>query len=519
MEDFPKYLELDRFWQHNFCYPLIFQEYLYAFAYDHSLHKSHFLENAGDKAYSFLIVKHLITRMYHQKFFLHSANESKENEIFGYKDKKNIYSQMILEGVAVIVEIPLYPLFKSSLEAKEKGIVNFLEAKDKGIVKSPNLRSIHAIFPFFEDKFFHLTYVVDILMPYPIHREILVQTLRYWVKDASSLHFLRYFLYEYRNCNTFLTRKKSSSFFSYSKGNRRFLFLVYNFYIWEHDSLFLFLRNQSSHFRSTSFAAFLERILFYGKLEYLVKVFPLTKDFGFILWLFKDPFLHYVRYQGKSILSSKGTSLLIHKWKNYLLYFWQCNFSVWSQPRRIYINRFSNHSLNFLGFLSSLRLHSYVIRSQMLEKTFLIQDTSKKFDTIVRFQPLVESLAKMRFCNGLGHPVSKSVWTDLADSQILDRFGRICRKISHFYSGSSRKRALYRVKYILQLSCARTLARKHKRPVRAFLQRLGSEFWEEFFTEDEELLSLIFPKNSGGLSRGPFWYLDILSINDLATDD
>nr|CBL95138.1 maturase K [Hypertelis cerviana] len=519
MEDFPKYLELDRSWQHKFCYPLLFQEYLYAFAYDHSFQKSRLLENAGDKDYSFLIVKHLITRMYHQNFFLLSANESKDNEIFGYKDKKNLYSQIILEGVAVIVEIPFYPLFKSSLAAKEKGIVNSLEAKDKGIVKSPNLRSIHAIFPFFEDKFFHLSYVVDILMPYPIHREILVQTLRYWVKEASSLHFLRYFLYEYRNCKTFLTPKKSSSFFSNSKGNQRVFFFVYNFYVWEHDSLFLLLRNQSSHLRSTSFGALLERILFYGKLEYLVKVFPLTTDFGFLFWLFKDPFLHYVRYQGKSILSSKGTSLLIHKWKNYLLSFWQCHFSVWSQPRRIYINRFSNHSLNFLGFLSSLRLHSSVIRSQMLEKTFLIQDTSKKCDTIVRVQPLVESLAKMRFCNGLGHPVSKSVWTDLSDSQILDRFGRICRKLSHYYSGSSRKRALYRVKYILRLSCARTLARKHKRPVRAFLQRLGSEFLEEFFTEEEELLSLIFPKNSGGLSRGPIWDLDILSIHDLATDD
>nr|CBL95186.1 maturase K [Psammotropha obovata] len=516
MEEFPRYLELNRCWQqHNFCYPLLFQEYIYAVAYDHGFKNSIFVENAVDKEYSFLMVKHLITRLYHQNLLIVSANESKENEIFGYKDKKNLYSQMILEGFSVIVEIPLSPWGISSLEAKDEGIVNFLEAKEKGIVNSRNLRSIHAIFPFFEDKFFHLTSAVDILIPYPIHLEILIQTLRYWVKDASSLHFLRYFLYECRNSNIFLSPKKSHSFGSNSKGNQRFFFFLHNFYVWEHDSLFLFLQTQSSHFRSISFGALLERILFYGKLDYLVKVFPLTKDFGLFLWLFKDPFPHYFRYRGKSLLSSKGTSFLIQKWKNYLLYLWQFHFYVWSQPRRIYINRFSKYSLNFMGFLSSMRLHSFVIRSQMLENYFLIDDTRKKVDTLVRVLALVESLEKMKICNSLGYPLSKSTWTDLSDSHILERFGRIYRKLSHYYSGSTRKRGLYRIKYIVRLSCTRTLARKHKRPVRAFLQRLGSGLLEDFFQEEEEkFLSLIFPKK-----RGPIWYLDIISINDLATDD
>nr|CBL95118.1 maturase K [Adenogramma glomerata]CBL95119.1 maturase K [Adenogramma glomerata]CBL95121.1 maturase K [Adenogramma glomerata]CBL95122.1 maturase K [Adenogramma mollugo] len=514
MEEFPRYRELNRYWQqHNFCYPLLFQEYIYAFAYDHGCKNSIFFQNAGEKEYSFLMVKHLITRLYNQNHLILSANESKENEIFGYKDTKNLYSQIIIEGFSVILEIPLSPLIISSLEAKDKGIVNCLEEKEN--FNSRNLRSIHAIFPFFEDKFFHLTYVVDILIPYPIHLEILVQTLRYWVKDASALHFLRYFLYECRNFNIFNSPKKSISFVYNSKGKQRLFFFLHNFYVWEHDSLFLFLQTQSSHFRSISFGALLERILFYGKLEYLVKVFPLTKDFGLILWLFKDPFTHYVRYRGKSLLSSKGTALLIQKWKNYLLYLWQCRFSVWSQPRRIYINRFSKYSLNFMGFLSSMRLHSFLIRSQMLENSFLIDDSRKKLDTLVRVLALVESLEKLKICNGLGHPLSQSMWTELSDSHILDQFGRIYRKLSQYYSGSSRKRSLYRIKYIIRLSCARTLARKHKRPVRVFLKRLGSELLEDFFQEEEEkFLSLIFPKK-----RGPIWYLDIISINHLAMND
>nr|CBV65460.1 maturase K [Mammillaria rhodantha] len=181
------------------------------------------------------------------------------------------------------------------------------------------------------------------------------------------------------------------------------------------------------------------------------------------------------------------------------------------------------HSLDFMGFFSSVRLNSSVIRSQMVANSFLIDNRIKKFDTIVRIIPLVGSLAKAKFCNVLGHPISKSVWTDLLDSDIIDRFGRICRNLSHYYGGSSRKKSLYRIKYILLLSCARTLARKHKSTVRAFLKRLGSAFLEEFFTtEEEKVLSLILPRDSsisGGLYRGPFWYLDIICIHDLANDE
>nr|YP_009556981.1 maturase K [Trigastrotheca stricta]QBC70697.1 maturase K [Trigastrotheca stricta]CBL95166.1 maturase K [Trigastrotheca pentaphylla]CBL95167.1 maturase K [Trigastrotheca pentaphylla] len=511
MEEFHRYIELDRSWKHNFCYPLIFQEYIYAFAYDHGLNKSSLLENPGNKKYSLLIVKRLITRMYQQNHFIFSANDSNKNEFFGYKHKKNLYSQMLSEGFAVIVEIPFSLL-----------LISFREGKEKEIVKSHNLRSIHSIFPFFEDKFLHLNYVLDILIPYPIHLEILVQTLRYWVKDTSSLHLLRFFLYEYRNCNSLITSKKSISIFSNSNRNQRLFLFLYNFHVCEHESIFAFLRNQSAHLRATSFGALLERSHFYGKLEYLVKGKTFTKDLGVILWFFKDPFLHYVRYQGKSILASKGTSLMMHKWKYYLINFWQCYFSVWSQPRRIYINRLSKHSLDFMGFLSSVRLNSSVVRSQMLENSFLIDNTIKKFDTIVRIFPLVGSLAKAKFCNVFGHPISKSVWTDLSDSDIIDRFGRICRNLSHYYSGSSRKKSLYRIKYILRLSCARTLARKHKSTVRAFLKRLGSEFLEEFFTEEEKVLSLILPRNSSiswGLYRGRIWYLDIICIHDLANDE
>nr|QWY88856.1 maturase K [Milicia regia] len=499
MAEFQGYLELDRSWKYDLLYPLIFREYIYVFAHDLGLNRSNLLENVGyDNKSSLLIVKRLISRMYQQNHFI--ISDSNQNQLFGYN--KNLYSQMISEGFAVIVEIPFSLRLVSSLKGTE-------------IVKYYNLRSIHSIFPFLEDKFSQLNYVSDVLIPYPIHLEILVQTLRYWVKDASSLHLLRFFLHDYYNWNTLIIPNKYISIFS--KSNPRLFLFIYNSHVCEYESILLFLRNQSSHLRLTSSGGFFERIYFYGKIKHTVEeVF--ANDSPTSLWFLEDLFMHYVRYQGKSILASKDTPLFMNKWKYYLVLLWQCHFYVWSQPGRMYINQLCKHSFSFLGYLSSMQINLSVVRSQMLENSFLMDNAMKKIDTLVPISLLIGSLAKMKFCNVLGHPVSKSTWADSSDFDIIDRFVCICRNLFHYYSGSSKKKSLYRIKYILRLSCVKTLARKHKSTVRTFLKKLGSNLLEEFFTEEEEVLSLIFPRTYSALRRsykGRIWYLDIFCINDL----
>nr|AAY21305.1 maturase K [Ranunculus spicatus] len=508
MEELKRYFKMDRSRERDFLYPFLFQEYIYALAHDFGLTKSIPYESmqilSYDNKYSSLIVKRLIIRMYQQKPLIILDNDSKKIKFIGHN--KNLYSQMISEGFAVIVEIPFALRLVSSYQGKE-------------IEKSINLGSIHSTFPFLEDKFVHLNHVLDILIPYPIHFELLVQNLRCWIQDASFLHLLRFFLYEYHNWNNLTTQKmKQNSLFF--KENRRFFLFLYNFHVYESESIFLFLRKKSYHLRSTSSIAFLDRTNFFGKIEHLKVVF--RNDFHTMLWLFKDPFVHYFRYQGKSIMSSKGTPLLMKKWKYYLVNLWECHFSFWSQPNRIHINQLSNHFINFLGYLSSVRPNLSVVRNQMLENAFIIDIAINKLNTLIPIIPLIGSLAKAKFCNLSGQPISKPAWTDSLDSDIIDRFGRICRNVSHYYSGSSKKKTLYRIKYILRLSCARTLARKHKSTVRSFLKRLGSEFLEEFLIEEEQVLSFILPKISSSsqrLSKERIWYFDIIRINDLMIFD
>nr|ALM01737.1 maturase K [Peperomia microphylla] len=516
MEKCKVYLETFISKQKRFLYPLLFQEYIYALGHDHDLnlngpipYESIEILGYGNKASS-LIVKRLIIRMHKPNHFLISCNKNdfQQNRLLGRKN--NFDSKMISEVFSILVEIP----FSFQL-------VSFLE-KEREIAKSHNLRSIHSLFPLFEDNIIYLYHISDILIPYPIHPEILVQTLRSWIQDVPSLHLLRTFLYEYCHLDSLFSKRKKNSFL-FQKKNERLSLFIYNSHVYEWEFIFLFLRKKSFHLRSISWEAFLERIHFYGKIEHLVVV-VFCNDFQKVLWLFKDYFIHYVRYQGKSLLISKGTDLLMKKWRYHFIYLWQCNFHLWSQPHRIHLNEFHNCSFQFLGYVSSVRRNLSVGKSQMLENSFLMGTSIKKFETIVPIISIIGSMSKEKFCNLLGHPISKSIWTDLSDSDIIERFGRICINLSHYYSGCSKKQILYRLKYILRFSCARTLARKHKSTVRTFLKRLGPGFLREFLAEEEEVLSFIlsrpYPTSyRSNKDKERIWYLDITHTNDLTNQE
>nr|WMI45729.1 maturase K [Hemerocallis lilioasphodelus]WMI49035.1 maturase K [Hemerocallis citrina]WMI50166.1 maturase K [Hemerocallis citrina] len=512
MEELQEYLEKGGYQQQHFLYPLIFQEYIHTLAHDHGSNGSLFYEPVEvlgyDNKSSLPLVKRLIIRIYQQNSLISSVHDSNKNRLLWHNSffYSYFYSQIIAESFGIIVEIPF------SLR-----LISYFEE----ISKYHNLRSIHSIFPFLEDKLSHLNYVSDIIIPHPIHFEILVQILQCWIQDVPFLHFLQFFLRKYHNWNSLLITQKKS-IYVFSKENKRLFRLLYNSYVFECEFLFVFIRKQSYYLRLTSYGTFFERTHFYGKIEHLkIEHFIVLSCnyFHRTLWFFKDPFMHYVRYQGKAILASKGTPLLMKKWKYHFFHFWQYYFHFWSQPYRIHINHLSNYSFYSLGYLSSLLIHFSAVRNQMLENSFRMDTVTKKLATKVPVILLIGSLSKAKFCTVSGYPTSKPIWADLPDSEILDRFGRICRNLSHYHSGSSRKQDFYRIKYILRLSCARTLARKHKSTVRTFLRRLGSRLLEEFFTEEEWVPSLIFPKTTPftlhGSHRERIWYLDIIRINDL----
>nr|YP_009160617.1 maturase K [Sciaphila densiflora]AKR17946.1 maturase K [Sciaphila densiflora] len=392
-----------------FLYTLFLEEYTYALAYDHIY----------DNKSSFVFIKHLITQMYQQNclFF--------------------IFSQILSEIFVIVVE---------TLE--ENKIKKFL-----------NLRSIHSIFPFLEDRLSHFNYVSDILMPYSTHFEILMQILQCRIKDTPSLHLLRFFLHECITSNKYVSFKNIFRF-------------LYNHFLFECEFVLVFFSQQSLYLQSTSSEILLERTMLYGKIVFMIvwhNSFPKNKR-GF-----KDPLIHYIRYQEKVILTSNETSLLTKKWRYSFINLWQYYFQFWSQPFCI------NHLLEFFyfgGYFSSVLINHLSIRNQTIEK---LDTFTEKFYSLVPF-----FILKVQLCTILGRsPILSNLSDPSIINRFVNRFGLIYRNIFNYHSGSSQKHSLYLIKYIFLVLCARTLACKHKSTVRGFLQRLGSGLLGEFFTEKE----------------------------------
>lgn len=94
MEQIRRYLQLERSQQHDFLYPLIFQEYISVFAHGRGFSPSILSENENpgyDNKSSLRVMKRLITRMYQQNHFLISPKDSNKKNPFFAKKKNCIF--------------------------------------------------------------------------------------------------------------------------------------------------------------------------------------------------------------------------------------------------------------------------------------------------------------------------------------------------------------------------------------------------------------------------------------------
>jgi hypothetical protein len=482
-------------WQQRFLYPLLFQDDLYAIAYNRPFNKIKLKKKENfnlNEYFSFLTLKRLINRIRRTK---KNQNLNKNyNKLLNNNYNNKFYFKVIQEGFAIILEI------FSSVQLENTFIKNF--------TKWNNYQSIHSVFPFIEDHFLHSNYILNAKIPHFLHPEILIRIFRRRIQDASFSHLLRLITHK----NKKLITLNDNFFFSQKEITKLSIFL-WHYYIHE---LEFFLINQwknFNYFKSLSYLTLLDKRCCIKKIKHIFNnIFWIKLQFFFYK---KKMFFHYIRYENNYVVAIKSSNYLAEKWNFFLFKFWHYYFYYLFKPYRINIKKLSKSCFSFLGYLFGIQIKKVLIKIKMLhylKKTYIIK---KELYSITPISSLIELLAKEKFCDMLGHPTSKLAWTTLTDDEIFNRFDQIWKNFFYYYSGCKNKKNLYQVQYILRFSCAKTLACKHKTTIRYVWNKYSSSFFaKSLFFKKQELINLKFFKLYPSIKK--IWYFDIIQINYLA---
>ena len=86
---------------------------------------------------------------------------------------------------------------------------------------------------------------------------------------------------------------------------------------------------------------------------------------------------------------------------------------------------------------------------------------------------ILNRMKRDQFCDSKYEPIAKPGWLIYDDYDIVEKYGQIFRGLYNYYLPCERLTRLNRISYILQYSCARTLARRRKISKRKVFRKYG----------------------------------------------
>nr|AKA58647.1 maturase K [Equisetum bogotense] len=430
--------------QQHFLYPLLFHKEFYVVTSESSIDKSNIKLSKAlviNDRYSFLVIRRLIHRI---------RNLSKSKKILQISGSDNsICSKLdfyLVKAVNMVLET--YLLIKSE--------------RTKKIVNWKSYKSIFSTCSFAEEKFISSNQILDFKIPHFIHPESFIRILRQEIKDVSFLHLTRFIAHEYKERS-----KNEKLIYSFSK-RKRFVTFSWNF-------LFIFKLEFLLTSLLTKFINNLVLSNLFDQINPLEKISN-NKKSRYLLsekrMYNKNYCIHYVRYKNRFIMASEGFFFHDTNWIYYILKIWQYYMHFWIQPLRFSTNQLRKNNLLFLGYKFGLESKILRVRSISLDKSPTIYSGIKKNQLKIEIVAPIEFLTKQGFCDISGYPISRSTWTTLTDEEILFNFNKIWKNFSIYFGGLIKKDVLYRIKYILRFSCAKTLARKYKSTTRIFWKKI-----------------------------------------------
>jgi hypothetical protein len=418
---------------------------------------------------------------------------------FSFKKKAKFYLDIMHYNNLIFVE-PLILILPLDL-SRVHSIPNLF----KTFVKTNVSSSFHSAFSFIENQWQNCLYTLEGKMPSSLHPEILIRMIGLQIQDVAFIDLLRRRLHTTslnlahpsayihhdvsKNLTTILWNLWVEEFEYFLK--KEFTTLLYQFSRSYHnnDSLlqkFYFLNLKIQHKEVQSDTKFCGSI---GKIEYSLNV---RKN------CLKNS--NYLRYANNFLISIEGKLLVIQALKRRCIRFWKRRIGILMISSRLIIMSLYQDNSWFLGSIVKLKCSEVKVQVERSDTLLLPKNIFRKKNILVMLPLvlLVKLLSEYGFCKSNGFPISKSSWSTLPDSKIIERFSQILVSISCHYGGCVNRINLSNIQYILCYSCAKTLACKHKTNLRSIWYTYANEFKRNNFSLqiiDAPNLDLLTPTN------------------------
>ena len=186
--------------------------------------------------------------------------------------------------------------------------------------------------------------------------------------------------------------------------------------------------------------------------------------------------IRYVRYADDWMIGIKGPKQLASQIKEEISEFLQSELNQELDPVKTTITNLRKGKVTFLGYEiflpRNMKLTKYKKKGGKM--------TIRRSSPMLRFQIPVKSVVKrlnergyVTYKNNEVRPISKASYSTLEDSVIVNHFRSVWLGLSNFYSGSTNFSHLQYIQYLLQTSCAMTLAHRHRSTSRSIFQKHG----------------------------------------------
>lgn len=184
--------------------------------------------------------------------------------------------------------------------------------------------------------------------------------------------------------------------------------------------------------------------------------------------------MSYIRYADDWIIGLEGPIERAKEIRDKISKFLSSVLKLTLSLEKTFIRHATDEEAFFLGTLITKK-DPKVARIQRVirnGKSFTKRTTGWQLDMKFPLERITKRLAVAGFCTPEGEPIHNNKWVNLDPIDIVSGFNAILVGIRNYYSFVDNRRSLQKIQYILQHSCAKTLATKQRLGTRRKVFRL-----------------------------------------------